>query len=310
MSASCGLLLTPLRCSSFSCPRHWPLWPHKHHGQAGPSEHDTGKDEVKLLDPDMYKPTSFDLLSSLFWPLPVGIHQVKLAESHWKYSVCCVTNVRSDWVSLSLSTEPRRYSKSMQLHGEPILFLLVNSICFLNLIKLSWINLLFYVTFLHNHCFIKSKSRSDQLELDSVGLISSLQYHKLVKSVIYHTHCSRAKPSGIAGAALHLALTLPAALCSVLFPKHLSLLNLANQCIKAITSRKNIYIHTSPQIILGNNTGWSHWQITTTSGFIFTGTFISLHDIQKKYIFHRIHLSLCRFSQNVRSSMKSDEIAR
>lgn len=46
------------------------------------------KDEGKLLDPDAHKPTSFDLLSLLLWPLSVGKNQV-LNWLHQKENIQC-----------------------------------------------------------------------------------------------------------------------------------------------------------------------------------------------------------------------------
>lgn len=229
---------------------------------------------MKLIDADKHRPASFDLLSSLFWPLSVGIHQVLNWLNPNGNIQCFGLAVFGQIQSLSLSPPSPEdtviHANCMWTEFVPV----ANSFQCSTLIKLSWINLLFYVIFLDNHCFINSKCRFDQFELDWVGLISSRQNHKLLKTVTYHTNWSEDETIRRRWCRSPSCSYPPRLVLLSLFPKYLSLLNLANWCIKAITSGK--YKHKSANCSWRDYTRWSDWQRATKSGSIFTGTLISL----------------------------------
>lgn len=104
MSASRCFLVSPRRCSFFFTPRLASLTAQTLQ-VTRPSERVMGKDEVKLPDPDMHKPTSFDLLSFLLWPLAVGIHLVLNWLNQNRNIQCGGLPVLG--LTESLSTEPR-----------------------------------------------------------------------------------------------------------------------------------------------------------------------------------------------------------
>lgn len=95
-----------------------------------PGEHVMGKDEVRLLDPDVHIPASFDLLSSSLWPLVCwDTWGAKLAESEWKYSLGWATCVSSDWASLHhaglVAFQPVLETAAVRGHIRPFLILLL-----------------------------------------------------------------------------------------------------------------------------------------------------------------------------------------